>query len=214
MTHTAPKCRIAQNAEDRDLVFRLRYSCYQGKGAIAPREDRRFSDAFDETNNHFSFLLRYGNSDPLATVRISVVKPELGWTDSPGSRVFGDHPRFQEIASESFVEANRLCFLEQARRDVFVRLLGNMAALADLFEVGWLVACPRVEHAHVYQHMFGFRPLAEPRPYFGVNFETQLLGIRRCELAEYVKDRRPMRDAWSEALHSNLELQRVRAKSA
>jgi hypothetical protein len=75
---------------------------------------------------------------------------------------------FQAMAQESFVEASRLCFGRQARRDAFVGLVGHMAALADLYRVEWLVACPRVEHAEAYQRMFGFRPLAAPRQYFGV----------------------------------------------
>ena len=99
-----------------------------------------------------------------------------------------------------FVEASRLCFGNQARRDAFIRLLGHKAALAEYWGVEWLVACPRIEHTEVYQRMFGFRAMAAPRQYFGVNFETQLLGIRRVELEAWVKDAKPMRAAWTNAL--------------
>jgi hypothetical protein len=75
-----------------------------------------------------------------------------------------------------------------------------MAALAELYDVQWLVACPRTEHAAIYQRMFGFQPLAAPRQYFGVSFETQLLGIRVSQLREYVCGERPMVTAWTEAL--------------
>lgn len=192
------ECRIANSPWERELVYRLRYLCYLSKGAIEPRDEPRFSDAYDHTLNHFSFLVSE-EDQPLATVRISVVKPKIGWNESPASAVFGDDPAFQSIARESYVEANRLCFGQQARRDAFVRLLGHMAALANVFEVEWLVACPRVEHVRVYENMFGFRKLAEPRTYFGVNFRTQLLGIRRSELAQYVADRRVIADAWRSA---------------
>jgi hypothetical protein len=40
-----------------------------------------------------------------------------------------------------------------------------MAAPADFYDVKWLVACPRVEHAESYQRMVGFKPLADPRQY-------------------------------------------------
>jgi hypothetical protein len=69
-----------------------------------------------------------------------------------------------------------------------------------LYRVEWLVACPRVEHAATYQRMFGFQPLAAPRQYFGVSFETQLLGIRVSELRHYVRDEKTMTSAWSKAL--------------
>jgi len=86
-----------------------------------------------------------------------------------------------------------------ARRGSFVGLLGYMAALAEFYEVGWFVACPRVEHAEVYRRMFGFRELAEPRQYFGVNFETRLLGVRREELKAFVQAREAIHAAWTDA---------------
>jgi len=192
------ECRLADTPETRDHVYRLRHDCYLRRGSIDPRPDGRFSDAFDQTPNHFSFLVQ--NSAPLATVRISVVRPDLGWTESPVRKVFGDHPAFAALARGSFVEASRLCFDRQARRDVLMRLLGNMAALAEFYDVEWLVACPRMEHSPIYQRLFGFRPLAEPRPYFGVRFETQMLGVRRAELKDWVIEERPMWSAWQKAL--------------
>jgi len=47
--------------------------------------------------------------------------------------------------------------------------------------------------------MFGFKPLAPPRQYFGVKFEAQLLGMRREELRAYISGERPMMSAWSNA---------------
>jgi hypothetical protein len=186
-------------------VYQLRHECYLRKGSIEARTDGLFHDHYDEMPNHFSFLVS-SEGEPMATVRISVVRPDLGWTESPAKSVFGDHPALQEMAGQSYVEASRLCFGPQARRDAFVRLLGQKAALAELFNAEWLVACPRVEHTHVYINLFGFRPMANPRKYFGVNFETQLLGIRRCELAEYVKNAKPMVTAWTSAFESLMKV--------
>ena len=193
-------CSIAKSPEDRDHVYRLRYECYRRDAAIPPRPDRRFSDTFDELPNHFSFVAHTGGPDPAATVRISVVRPDLGWTESPAGRVYADHPRFQTIAATSFVEASRLCFGPLARRESFVRLVAHMAALAEFYDVASLLACPRVEHVRNYERLFGFRPLAEPRRYFGVAFETRLLGIRPAELRAFVASNRLMTEAWSDAL--------------
>ena len=198
-TPEALYCQLATSAEALEQVYRLRYRCYRRNGSIDVHPSERFSDDFDRRPNSFSFLIGHGAAEPWATVRIHVVKPVAGWDDSPGRRVFGDHPLFPAIAGASYVEASRLCFGETARRDSFVRLLGNMAALAELHEAEWLIACPRVEHAPVYQNLFGFEMLAEPRPYFGVKFETQLLGIRQTALRECVQHRRPMQRAWSAA---------------
>ncbi len=194
------ECIIATTDRERDEVYRLRYACYRRKGSIDVNSEERFSDPFDEQESNFSFLVRGAQQESLATVRISVVLPSRGWKDSPAQHVYGDHPELQRMSGESYVEASRLCFGPRARRDAFVRLLGNMAALADFYEVGWLVACPRVEHSDVYQRMFGFRPLAAPRKYYGVNFETQLLGIRRSDLHNYVRGVKPMTNACVQAM--------------
>ena len=193
-------CFIAHTEEQRRQVYRLRYACYRRKGSIDPRPDEQFSDAFDQAPNHFSFLVSSTDDQAMATVRVSVVRPDLGWTDAPVLHVYGHDARLAPIARESFVEASRLCFGPLARRDAFVRLVAHMAALAEMYQVAWLIACPRVEHAHVYQRIFGFQTLAEPRQYFGVNFETQLLGIRTADLRAFVRKDRVMTTAWADAL--------------
>jgi hypothetical protein len=143
--------------------------------------------------------MRGASGGAAATVRIGVVQPRRGWRESPAGAVFGDHPAYSALESDSFVEASRLCFAAQARRDTFMRLLGNMAALSDWFSAKWLVACPRQEHASIYERLFGFRAMAEPRKYFGVDFETQLLATRREELRERVGSTHAMWAAWEMA---------------
>lgn len=191
---------LADTAETRDLVYRLRHECYLRRGAIDPQPEGRFSDGYDLLENHFSFLMRTPEDPAHATVRISVVRPELGWRKAPVCAVFGDHPAFRQLQGESFVEASRLCFGQQARREVLFELVAHMAALADFHEVDWLVACPREEHTQIYERLFGFRQLAEPRPYFGVKFRTALLAIRREELRRNAQGVKWMKNAWENAL--------------
>lgn len=193
-------CRQAYTAEEMDEVFRLRYLCYHAKGAIAARADQRFCDPYDDLPNQFSFLLR--GEETAGSVRISVVRPDLGWREAPSATVFGDHPAFRQIARGSYVEASRLCFLPEARRDVLYRLVANLVALADYHQAEWVVACPREEHAVFYERMFGFRLLGEPRPYYGVNFRTALMAVPLAEIRETASRVRSMRCAWREAWQS------------
>jgi hypothetical protein len=197
-------CSLAETPEDRDRVYRLRYLCYRRDEAIDVREDERFQDRYDAMPNHFSFLARTADEEPVGTVRISVVRPEAGWEIAPSHSVFGDVPAFQQIARGSFVEASRLCLPQQARRDSLLRVISYMAAVADFYEVEWLVACPRVEHSHTYEKLFGFVRYAEPRQYYGVKFSTTLLAVPRVQLRQYTCGSRYMDTARNQAL-ANLE---------
>jgi hypothetical protein len=199
-------CSIANEAADREQVYRLRYAGYFRKASIDAREDQRFSDHFDNLPNHFSFLAKDAEGEAQATVRISVVRPDLGWFESSACSVFDDQPALAAAASQGFVEASRLVFAPRARRGALMQLLGHMAAMADFYQTEWLVACPRMEHSGLYQRQFGFRVLAGPRPYHGVKFETQLLGVRREELRENVRGEKVMRDAWLNALTNLLRV--------
>ena len=189
-------CVIAQTLDARAMVYRLRYACYHRSGAIPTTPEESFSDRYDELPNHFSFLTAE------ATVRVSVVVPERGWTECPSRSVFGDHPAFEEIARSRFVEASRLCFGTLARRDSFYRVIAHLAALGELHRATWVVACPREEHADTYERLFGFEALAAPRPYFGVNFKTSLMAISLEGLRERANGIRSMRLAWDAALVS------------
>ena len=131
---------------------------------------------------------------------VSVVRPDRNWVDCPSRSVFGDHPAFDALAKSSFVEASRLCFGQMAKRDCFHRLVAHLAAMAEVHQVAWVVACPREEHAGIYQRMFGFTPLAAPRPYFGVDFHTGLMAISLEELRTRAGQFKSMREAWQEAL--------------
>ena len=194
------ECVVANTPEERERVYRLRYECYRRNDSIEPSPHHLFSDRFDAQENSFSFLARSVAGETLATVRVSVVRADLGWTDSPVRHLFGDHEIIHGSNPTAFVEVSRLCFAGQGRRASFVQLLTKIATVAELFGAEWVVACPRVEHADIYQRLYGFQRLSAPRCYFGVGFETLLLGVKRTVLADYVRDIKPMRNAWSRSL--------------
>lgn len=190
---------LASSEWARQSVYRLRYDCYRREESIEPNPVGVFIDRFDSQPNHFSFL-QYQSALPHATVRVSVVRPDLDWRDSPARIVYGDHPAFRKFAGSSYVEPNRLCFAPRASRQGFIELLGSVAALAELCEVEWLIACPRLDHAHLYQNLFGFQPQAEPRQFFGVKLTAQLMAVSLSQLRAYIQYDDRMLDSWVAAL--------------
>jgi hypothetical protein len=195
------ECNIANTAEAREQVYRLRYACYRRDEAIGVRADEKFRDEFDELPNHFSFLLG-GVHEPMATARISVVRRDWQWDDAPVEHVFGDDPTLRSIASEGYVETSRLCFARAALPGAFVRLVSQIGAVANFYDVEWFVACPRLEHVHSWARMFGYKPIAAPRQYYGVAFQTQLLAVRRRDAQKHLKDGGTLQAACDEAAAS------------
>src|SRR4051812_35908170 len=97
-TRSDSDCIIARTQEERDEVYRLRHDAYRRDGAIDPQPGARFSDHFDTLPNHFSFLVRQSDTEAKATVRISVVRPDLSWQEAPSRRVFAGHPALETMA--------------------------------------------------------------------------------------------------------------------
>ena len=93
---------MTQALDARARVYRLRSACYHQGGAIPTAPDAGFCDCYDESLNHFSFY------DGGATVLVSLMARERGWTECPSRSVFGDLPAFDETARSRFVEASRL----------------------------------------------------------------------------------------------------------
>src|SRR5713101_6443848 len=83
---------LVRSAQDCNDVYRLRHASYLRNASIDPVPGGGFSDGFDADPNNFSFLVRSATAPPFATVRITVVRPDLGWTDSPAQHMFRDHP--------------------------------------------------------------------------------------------------------------------------
>ena len=193
------QCIEARSTQTLDEVYRLRYAFYRRDDAIDPNPSERFSDAFDETPNHFNFLFG-SETAALATVRLSVVRPDLDWTESPARHGYSDCKKFQSIAKASYVEISRLCFAAEAHTETFIDLLGNMAALAEFYSVRRLVVCPRVEQVNLYERLFGFAPVAEPRTEFGLRLKTQLLAVSLGQLRTHLKHDRPIFPSWASAL--------------
>jgi hypothetical protein len=188
------ECIIAQSGEEREQVYRLRYAGYRRHGPIVSRADGIFADRYDDLRNCFNFLVRTRAGEAVAAVRVNVVCNREGWQEAPLQQVFGDHAMLPSMAVEGYVEASQLVFARQAERDLFVQLVGHMAALATVCQTGWLLACPRIEHGFFYQRMFGFRPMGAPRQHRGAGFRAQLLAARRDDVGHYVEEARPIGD--------------------
>src|ERR1700686_674938 len=83
--------RLAETAEDREQIYRLRYSAYLREGAILPSESERVTDRYDDLPNNYTFGV-YVQGELYSSIRISVLSAE--YRGSPSSEMFTDllHP--------------------------------------------------------------------------------------------------------------------------
>ena len=79
--------RLAETAEDRAAIFRLRYDAYLREGAIAPNFSGKFSDPVDDRDNVWIFGV-YIDGRLASSIRLSITIP--GSTDVPALDVFSD----------------------------------------------------------------------------------------------------------------------------
>jgi hypothetical protein len=80
-------CRLADTADEREAIFRLRYAAYLREGAIAPNFAATFTDPYDETDNARLFGL-YLDGELASSIRLHVASAEH--RDFPSRKVFAD----------------------------------------------------------------------------------------------------------------------------
>jgi hypothetical protein len=87
--------RLAETAEEKDKIYRLRYRAYLREGAILPSESERVTDRYDDLPNNFTFGI-YLHDELYSSIRISVLTSE--WRGSPSSEMFTDliHPELDQ----------------------------------------------------------------------------------------------------------------------
>jgi hypothetical protein len=158
-------CRLADTPEEREAIFRLRYTAYLREGTIAPNPTETFSDPYDCSDNVRIFGL-YLEGELASAIRIHVASGEQ--LDFPSYHVFADVLEPELRAGRVIVDSTRLVtnralsHLNPALPYATVRL-GWLAA--EHFRAEHLLAAVRTEHQAFYRRTFHHRAICEPRPY-------------------------------------------------
>lgn len=156
--------RLADSAEERDVIYRLRYDAYLRKGAIHPNLNRRFIDAYDSLPNAWTFGV-YVDSQLASSFRIHVSSKES--PHLPALQVFSDLLAPELVAGKTLIDHTR--FVTDPSGTLYPELpyatvrLGYMAA--EYFSADMGVAGVRGEHQRFYKRVFGYRPVTAPRSY-------------------------------------------------
>jgi N-acyl-L-homoserine lactone synthetase len=156
---------LAETAEDRDAIFRLRYRAYSREGAIAPNDSGVYSDSFDDTDNAWVFGIHI-DGELVASIRLHVA---TGTSSAlPALPVFPDVIGPAIEAGKVVVDPTRFVIDHTASRrfPALCYVTTRLAWLAcEYFNADLLLATVRDEHQAFYRRVFGHRPMSEPRHY-------------------------------------------------
>lgn len=186
------------SAEEREAIYRLRYTCYLREGAIGPNETGLFQDAFDEAPNVWIFGL-YLDGVLASSIRVHAASAEH--PIAPAVAIFGDilGPRLE--AGEVIVDPTRFVVDQDLSRQypalayATVRL-GMLAA--EHADADYALATVRTEHRAFYRRLLFMTPIGEPRPYPNLKDPINLMGVSFPEMKQRVYDRYPFMQSTEE----------------
>lgn len=183
--------RLAQTAEDREAIFRLRYWAYLREGAIAPNAAEVFSDTYDATDNAWIFGVHI-DGKLVASLRLHAASP--AGRALPALAVFPDLLQPLVDAGHVVIDPTRFVIDQAASRrfPCLCYVTTRLAWLAcEYFNAGLLLATVRHEHQAFYRRVFGHRTVCEPRHYPSLAKPICMMALDYAPAKEGVLQRHP-----------------------
>lgn len=179
--------RLAISPQDRERVFNLRYHAYLREGAIAPKDDERFTDPVDGQPNCLIFGV-HADGELAGAIRLSISVP--GLPRIPTANVFPECVLPLIEAGHVLVDPTR--FVADAR---WSRELPELAYLT--LRLPWLamahfgadimLAAVRPEHYPFYRRLWGNTVVSPPRLYPGLAKPVMLSQLDYAKAAPRVE---------------------------
>jgi len=179
--------RQALGAPDRERIFNLRYHAYLREGAIAAKDDERFTDPVDDQANCLIFGVHV-DGELAGAIRLSIAVPGLPLI--PTANVFPDTVLPQLEAGRVLVDPTR--FVADAR---WSRELPELAYLTlrlpwlamEQFHADIMLAAVRPEHYPFYRRLWGNTVVSPPRLYPGLAKPVMLSQLDYAKAAPRVE---------------------------
>lgn len=157
--------RIAVSEAECDAVFKLRYRCYLGEGAIKPNASGFFKDDYDDLENCWIFGIHL-DGELVASMRFHLISPEFPtW---PALDVFPDiiGPKLNQ--GMKIIDPTRLVVdpIASKKYPELVYITMRIVTMAcEYFEADSCLATVRSEHRAYYRRVFQLKQVCEPRHY-------------------------------------------------
>jgi hypothetical protein len=184
-------CRVAETAEEREPIFRLRYEAYLREGAIAPNATSLFTDPYDDLPNARIFGL-YLDGALASSIRIHVTS--AAHADFPSYHVFEDLLDPELAAGRVIVDPTRFVTnkaLSQLNPGLPYATLRLCWLASEHFSAEHFLVAIRTEHQAFYRRTFRHRLICDARPYPLLAKPISLMTVNVAQVAEQVYQRYP-----------------------
>jgi len=183
--------RRADAPEDREAIYRLRYTAYLREGAIQPNAGERFADSLDDAINAWIFGV-YIDGELASSIRLHVASRQH--PDLPALNVFSDILLPEIEHGKIVIDPTRFVADRSASRRFpeLCYVTTRLAWLAsEFFTTNLLLATVRAEHQAFYRRVFGHRLICEPRHYPSLTKPISLMALDYAMARERVLQRHP-----------------------
>jgi len=182
--------RLADLPEEKEAIYRLRYSAYLREGAIDAHFSRRFADEFDESPNVQCFGV-YIDGRLASSMRLHIATRDC--PVMPAMRPFPDFLESELAAGKTIIDPTRFVTDLDASRaypELPYATIRLALAASEFYGADLLLATVRKEHQAFYRRVLGHELICEVRPYPTLKKPLSLMSLayqqeRHTVLARY-----------------------------
>jgi len=183
--------RRADSDDEREAIYRLRYNCYVGEGAIRAKFERTFTDPYDELGNCWIFGVHL-DGRLVSSIRMHIATKDF--PELPSLSVFPEILIPELEAGKIIIDPTRHAVDKDASRRypqlVYLTMrLGWLAA--EYFQADTVLAAVRTEHQAFYKRVFGHQLVSEARPYPHLEKPISLMTLDYFSARNRVNSRQP-----------------------
>ncbi|MBV6653247.1 MAG: hypothetical protein KI786_05805 [Mameliella sp.] len=162
-TYQEYELRICNTYQQLTAVFKLRYEAYRAGDLIAPNNEQKFYDAYDEQPNT-QLLGVWRNGECIGAVRTMVYSSYFNWQFTSLLDTHQDSISKNTSENSSLIESSRFAIapdLSVRSSRVVMGMIFRALELAQItHNVQYAIATVRVSHQAFYAKYMEYRPIA------------------------------------------------------
>jgi hypothetical protein len=167
----------AKTESDFRAIGGLRYRCYRAEGLIDETRDEMFLDQFDHAEGALVYAV-YLKGRIVSSIRLHVLNEEAA--SSATFEAFPDVLGPMIASGMTLVDGARFVVdptIGSTRLSIAWQTLKICLRVADEIDADYGVAAVQPSHVHLYQKIYNFSQIAEPRDYCMLNTKLALIGV-------------------------------------